>query len=158
MTFAGGYAFGNMEGSDTEPSGYRINGLYEYNPHEGVVSHGFSFGYISTSAELRGLPREEIKYNNWPIYYAPKFILGKGILRFYLKGALGIHISTYKRTALIETKTTNLGFYGGASAGVMLFLGQSFFLNAEYEWAYLSDSYYTNGFVNTANLGLGFKF
>ena len=29
------------------------------------------------------------------------------------------------------------------------------FLNLEYEWAYISNSFYGNGFMNTANYGLG---
>ncbi len=158
VTISGGYAFANMEEADENATGFRINGLYEYNPHEGMLSHGLSFGYISTSAESSSALGTEYKLTNWPIYYAPKLMFGKGKFKFYVKGALGMHISTYKRTAVVETKTSDIGFYGGASVGAMLFLGESMFLNAEYEWAYMSNSYYSNGILNTASLGLGFKF
>ena len=42
--------------------------------------------------------------------------------------------------------------------GAMVFIGERIFLNVEYELAYMSNSDYTNGLMNTANLGLGFKF
>ena len=86
-------------------------------------------------------------------------MFGKGKFKFYVKGALGMHFSTYKRTATaVESKTSDMGFYGGASLGAMIFVKENIFLNAEYEWAYLSNSFYTDGFLNTANFGLGFKF
>ena len=158
-TISGGYAFANMEGTDTDASGFRVNGVYEFNPNGGMLSHGISFGYIGTSADSTGVQGAEFNLNNWPIYYAPKLMFGKGKFKFYVKGALGMHFSTYKRTAAaVETKTNDMGFYGGASVGAMIFLKENMFLNAEYEWAYLSNSYYTNGFINTANFGLGFKF
>ena len=31
-------------------------------------------------------------------------------------------------------------------------------VNLEYEWAYLSNSWYRDGFINSVMLGLGFKF
>lgn len=159
VTISGGYAFANMEGTDTNPSGFRVNGLYEFNPNEGMLSHGISFGYIGTKADSTGAQGAEFNLNNWPIYYAPKVMFGKGKAKFYVKGALGMHFSTYKRTGGVsEIKTNDMGFYGGAGLGTMIFFSESIFLNVEYEWAYLSNSYYTNGFINTANLGLGFKF
>ena len=158
-TITGGYAFANMEGTDTNASGFRVNGVYEFNPNGGKLSHGLSIGYIGTSADSTGIQGAEFKLNSWPIYYAPKLMFGKGKFKFYVKGALGIHFSSYKRIAeATETTTTDMGFYGGASVGAMIFVKENIFLNAEYEWAYLSNSFYTDGFINTANFGLGFKF
>lgn len=155
----GGYAFTNLEGTDTNATGYRISGLYEFNPNEGMLSHGLAFGYISTSADSVGVQGAEFKLNNWPIYYAPKLMFGKGKIKLFIRGALGIHFSSYKHIAAAgDIKTNDVGFYGGAAAGVMFFIKENIFLNAEYEWAYLSNSLYTDGFINTANFGLGFKF
>jgi hypothetical protein len=97
--------------------------------------------------------------NSWPIYYAPKFSLGKGALKGFVKGALGTHITTFKRTgSLTEIKSTDMGFYGGAGLGFTLNINEKVFLQAEYEWAYMSNSYYVDGFVNSISAGLGFKF
>ena len=155
----GGYAFANIEGTDTNASGYRISGLYEFNPNEGILSHGLAFGYIGTTADSTGAQGAEFKLNTWPIYYAPKVMLGKGKVKFFVRGALGIHFSSYKRVAeATETSVNDMGFYGGVAVGGMFFVKDNIFLNIEYEWAYLSNSWYTDSFINTANLGLGFKF
>ena len=159
LTISGGWAFANLEEADVNTSGYRINGLYEFNPNEGKFSHGFSIGYIGTTSDSAGVAGVEYKLNTWPIYYAPKLIFGSGKFKPFVKGALGMHFSGYKRVSDVgEISTNDTGFFGGASVGAMLNLSESMFLSFEYEWAYMSNSFYQNGFMNSANLGLGFKF
>ncbi len=50
LTLSGGYVFANIEESDIDASGFRINVLYDFNPNQGIFSHGFSAGYIHTTA------------------------------------------------------------------------------------------------------------
>jgi hypothetical protein len=77
----------------------------------------------------------------------------------FVKGALGMHSSNYKRSGQLgDFQSRDWGFYGGAGAGVMVFLKDKIFINAEYEWAYLSNSYYLDGFVNSIMGGIGLKF
>ena len=159
VTITGGYAFANLEDAEVDASGWRINAIYEYNPNEGKLSHGVAFGYIGTSADSAGASGAEYKMNNWPIYYAPKVMFGSGKVKAFARGALGLHFSSYKRIgAGAEFKANDTGFFGGIAVGAMIFVKENIFLNAEYEWAYLSNSYFQNGFMNTANFGLGFKF
>ena len=33
LTISGGYSFANIEDTDIKGTGFRINGLYEFNPH-----------------------------------------------------------------------------------------------------------------------------
>ncbi len=156
----GGYVFSNIEDTDADAKGWRINGLYEFNPSESSLSHGFAVGYMTTTADYTS-QTESSSYdiNSWPIYYAPKFTVGKGALKGFVKGALGTHITTFKRTgSLTEIKSTDMGFYGGAGLGGTLNINEKVFLQAEYEWAYMSNSYYVDGFVNSITAGLGFKF
>jgi hypothetical protein len=40
----------------------------------------------------------------------------------------------------------------------MLGLGEKLFLNAEYEIAYVSNSFYDDGWLNSVMFGLGIKF
>jgi len=160
FSLSGGYAFGHLEDADEDATGYRINALYEFNPGASSFSHGFALGYISTSADLTSSTEtSSYKVNSWPIYYAPKFTVGKGNLKGFVKGALGTHISSYKRTGtLAEITSTDMGFYGGFSAGGMLNLGEKLFISAEYEWAYMSNTFYRDGFINSAMAGIGFRF
>ena len=159
VTLSGGYAWANLEDADQNATGYRINGLYEFNPNEGMVAHGISFGYIHTSAESDITDGVEYKLNSWPIYYAPKVLFGKNKLHAFAKGALGLHFSGYKRTGgATELDTNDTGFYGGVGAGALLLIKGSIHINVEYEWAYLSNSWYQDGFINSAMAGLVIRF
>lgn len=159
FTLSGGYAFANIEDADQNANGWRINGLYEFNPNEGAIAHGLSIGYIGLNSSVEGVQSADYKTNSWPVYYAPKFMFGGDSFSAFVKGALGMHFSSYKRTgSLAEVKTTDSGFYGGLGAGVMKDVSETVFLNLEYEWAYLGNSYYRDGFMNSIMLGLGFKF
>jgi hypothetical protein len=40
----------------------------------------------------------------------------------------------------------------------MLFLSEKLFINAEYEIAWASNNWYSDGWINTAGGGIGFKF
>ncbi|MEK6782426.1 MAG: outer membrane beta-barrel protein [Bacteroidota bacterium] len=161
FTLSGGYAFANIEAVDTDATGFRINGLYELNPLGGKVAHGFSIGYIGTSADFAGVAGQsnEYKINSWPVYYAPKLMFGDGSVQGFIKGALGMQFSGLTRTGTLgEFNDKDFGFYGGAGAGIMKTFNEKMFVNLEYEWAYLSNSFYKDGFMNSIMLGIGFKF
>ena len=92
-------------------------------------------------------------------FYAPKVMFGKDKFKAFIKGAAGIHISKYKRTGYIgELSTNDMGFYGGLGAGIIINLSDKLFINGEYEWAWMSNSYYESGFMNSAMGGLGMRF
>jgi hypothetical protein len=160
ITLSGGYVFSNIENVDQNATGFRINGLFEFNPNQGMFSHGLSVGYIRTSAtNTIGNLTTDYTITNVPIYYAPKVFFGSGSLKGFLKGALGTHTSWYKRTgALGDLESKDWGFYGGASLGGMKSFNEKLFINIEYEWAYLSNAYYRDGFVNSIMAGIGMKF
>lgn len=160
VTLSGGYAFANLEETETSATGWRINGLYEFIPHGGKISHGISFGYIGTSAEAgAGETASTYKLHTWPIYYAPKYTFGKNKFNAFLKGVFGMHYSGYDRTgAFTEAGTFDIGFYGGAGAGITVKFKEKFYIVGEYEWAYLSNSLYRDGFMNSAMGGIGMKF
>jgi hypothetical protein len=159
FTLSGGYVFTNVENADVNATGFRINGLYEYNPMGGNLAHGFSIGFIQTKGSSEAIGAD-YTLNSWPIYYAPKYHFGNDKIKGFIKGALGMHSSNYKRTGSLgnDFESRDWGFYGGAGAGLMVFIKDKLFINAEYEWAYLSNSYYQDGFVNSIMGGLGFKF
>jgi hypothetical protein len=159
FTIGGGYSFATIEDTDIKGTGFRINGLYEFNPNEGKLAHGFSFGYIGLKAEETvGQVVQEYTINSFPIYYAPKVMFGGEKAKLFVKGALGMQYAGLKKEGLIIMSDVDWGFYGGGGAGVMLFLKSNIFINAEYEIAWASNSWYKDGWMNTASGGLGFKF
>lgn len=159
VTISGGYAFANFEDIDENATGWRINGLYEFIPSGGKIAHGLSFGYIGTSVETGENVVSTYKLHTWPIYYAPKFTFGKNKFNAFIKGAMGMHYTGYDRSgALTETATYDVGFYGGAGAGIKYNIKGSFYIVGEYEWAYLSNSLFKDGFMNSAMGGIGIMF
>ena len=166
VTISGGYVFTNIEEVNESSSGWRINALYEYNGMNEHLSHGLSLGYIQTNATFidpaSGNSETELKANHWPMYYAPKYtFLGwESTLRPFVKAAIGWHFSDYDRTGLLggEFDTKDAGLYTGLGAGVNINISDFLLVNMEYEWAYLANGWYRDGFINTVMLGIGIKF
>lgn len=160
VTLSGGYVFANIEDTDVNATGFRINGLYEYNQAGGNWAHGFSFGYIGLSAESTG-SQLTTKYdiNTWPIYYAPKYLFGGESFKGFIKGSVGWQISKIERSGTVATVSDNdTGFLGGGGVGAQYHLNEKIFLSAEYELLWMSNSFYKDGWLNTASLGIGFRF
>jgi hypothetical protein len=161
ITVSGGYSFANIEDDGGKAPGWRINGSYEFNPSQGPWAFGFAVGYIdlSTSQDMLGSGTADINMGTIPIYFAPKFLFGSEKIKGFIKGALGTQNTRFKvTTSLLEVTDNDWGFYGGGSAGININLSEKFFLNAEYELAWLSNSFYKDGLMNSAMLGIGVKF
>jgi hypothetical protein len=159
VTISGGYSFAKIEDTDIKGTGYRINGLYEFNPGGGKFVHGFSFGYISLSAsEGIGAQTIDYKINSFPLYYAPKVLFGSDKIKAFIKGVLGMQFAGLKKEGLVSLSDNDFGFYGGGGAGIMIFIKENIFINGEYEIAWASNSWYKDGWMNTAMGGIGFKF
>jgi hypothetical protein len=159
FTLGGGYAFANIQDTENQATGWRINGLYEFNPSGGMFVHGVSVGYVSiSSSEGIGALTIESKVHSVPIYYAPKLLLGKNKIKGFVKGAVGLQFAGLDRTGLIEVSDSDMGFYGGGGAGIMLFLKENIFINAEYEIAWVSNTAFSDGWLNTVGGGIGLRF
>lgn len=169
VTLSGGYSFGSVEYTDgnvidvnLEFTGWRINGLYEFNANEGKLAHGLSIGFISlsTSESENQTDSADYKASTLPIYYAPKLLFGSDKIKGFVKGAIGFQHTKLKRTSYFNTESEidGWGFYGGLGAGVMFLINEKFFINAEYEFAWMTNSYYSGGIVNSVMGGIGVKF
>ncbi len=159
VTLSGGYSFANIEDSDSKGTGWRINGSYEFNTMGGKLAHGIAMGYIHLSAEdVEGLQTSTSTINSFPVYYAPKLMFGSDKLKFFVKGALGMQFAHIEREGTLIVSDNDMGFYGGGGAGFMFFVNEKIFINVEYEIAWASNSYYKDGWINSAMGGIGFKF
>lgn len=160
VILSGGYVFTEIQDLDQSAKGWRVNGTFEFYGKEGPLTHGISLGYISTSVKIDELLQEvDYQLSSLPVFYAPKYVFGEGNFTGYLKGALGMHFSKYKRTGgLGDLSTSDAGFYGGLALGLRVNVKENIFIHAEYEAAYLSNTFYRNGLVNTIMGGIGFIF
>lgn len=156
LSVGGGYVFTNIEGSDASASGYRINLLYDYQPVGSAVSYGLHFGYVSVTGSSTNT---DYTVNTLPIAFVPKFYFGEGNLRPYLKGVIGVQFSDIERAGQSTTITANdSGIIAGLGAGIKYPMSEKAFLNFDYEFAYLANSFYRDGLMNSISLGIGFNF
>ena len=150
-----------MDGVDAKATGWGIDGTFEFNPMEGKIAHGIVVAYKSTKAteESGSIDDTEYKMSNLPVYYQPKVLLGSDKIKVFFEGAVGFHWSKYKRTGFLgELSSSDVGFYGGLGAGIMKPLGDNMYINIEYRWDWISNSYYENGFINSVMGGIGRRF
>jgi hypothetical protein len=159
LTLSGGYVFVNIDETDVNADGFRFNGLFDFNPQGGKFSHGFSVGYAHmTATGTKANQTADYKINSIPIYYAPKVSFGSESFKIFLKGALGLHFSHYRRTGYFaEINDWDAGLYAGAGLGFVKSINEKVFVSLEYEWAYMNNTAYASGFLNTAMLGIGIK-
>ena len=159
LTINYGNVYGNVEDSDANASGWRLNGSYEVNRPGNKFWHGIGFGYIETTGEsARNSEKVDYTLTSFPIYYQPKILFGKESLKGFVKGALGWHFSDYEATGtLARVETNESGLYAGIAAGGMFVIKTKYIISLEYEWAYLDNYYYRDNAVQSAMLGFGIK-
>ena len=156
----GGWSNANIEDVANSANGWRIGGLYEYIPWKSKFSHGFSFGYIGLTTDSSGITgKSTYDIGSIPLYYAPKYSFGKEKIQAFLKGALGVQFSSLKKNYPTggSIKSNDFGFALGAGAGLSLFLNEKLFLTGEYELLWVSNSFYRDGLINSALIGIGMR-
>jgi len=163
VTLSGGYSWANLDDTDLKATGWRINGAYEFNKGEGSVAQGVSIGYISLKASenvgVGDTSHVDYKVSSLPVCYVPKYFFGAVNAKGFVKGAVGFHHTKFERSgSLGSVEAQDWGFYGGVGAGFMYTVNEKVFINIEYEFAWLSNSSYQSGFMQTAMGGIGFRF
>lgn len=161
----GSYIIANYEDTDNTAPGWRVSGVYEFNPFEKNLIHGVSVGYAFVKAQdpegNNALGLQEVRLNSIPIYYVPKYLFGTPEQKFrpFIKGALGWHWSEYQtRGRVIEMSGSDSGPAIGGGFGAQLSLGEKMFMLMDYEGLFLVNGFYRDGLLNNFSFGVGFKF
>ena len=168
-TLSGGVAVANaidyssdygVNYNNQDATGFRITGTYEIGPLKPKkFIHGFSIGYILVDAPITTLyATGDLTVRTIPIYYAPKFMLGGEKAMVFVRAAIGAQFCRLKFDGDPDGSDHDFGFYGGFGGGGMLYVSEKLFLNLEYEWAYMSNTFYANGMINSVQLGIGYDF
>jgi len=155
-TFSAGYAFSNVQETDVSANGWRINATYEVLILDSKFSHGFAVGYIGTMASASPL---EYKIWSLPFYYSPRYTFGEKALKGYVKGIFGWHFSTINREGtVVRPVDRDNGLYTGLGVGGLKEINDKIAINLDYEWAFMYNSFYRNGFMNSIQLGIAYSF
>jgi hypothetical protein len=156
ISLAGGYSFAIIKDVDTRGSGWNVRGLYEINHVGNNLAHGILLGVVHFKASTDDRSSD---VTTWPVCYAPKLFFGSGSFRGFAKIAAGLHTTRIKTEGpAVTVNDMDFGFFGGLGAGVEYLFNEKFFMNAEYEVVFLSNSYYKDGVINNISLGLGMRF
>jgi len=141
----------------TRGTGFRITGTYEVGPLvTKKLLHGFSMCYMLTNSSISeyGL-NADVSVRTIPMYYAPKFMIGGERAMAFVRAAVGMQFARIELTGDVNEKDHDWGFYGGLGVGGMAYVSKTVFLNLEYEGAFMSNTYYANGLINSVQLGIG---
>jgi hypothetical protein len=163
----GGYAFADVDANeisqddpDLKGTGWRINGVWEWSKPDAKIAWGIALGYLSVKATYDGgTEPADYSISTIPLYFAPRYFIGNGKFKGFIKLAIGFHSSTYKREVTGGSLEGNdYGFYGGGGAGIQYDISDMIFILAEYEIAYMTNDYYRNGLMQSAMGGVGIRF
>jgi opacity protein-like surface antigen len=160
LALFGGYSFSTGSVSTSQPTGWKINALYEFTPNSSSWSVGGAVGYISLSGSSTNLvTSSSFKVQTVPISLVPKFSFGSESFKGYLRGIIGSAITTTTYTgSVVGTSDNQWGMSFGFGAGATYFLNEKMFLSADYEWLRISNIYDDAGAINSASVGIGMKF
>jgi hypothetical protein len=159
LTLSGGYASANLSDAASKGTGYKIGGCYEINPMDVHFTLGISFDYVHLTGSSGTSGTRKYIATSTPFYFSPKYLFGKDKLKAYLKGAFG---GQYTKMSTTETSTNytdhDFGIVAGGGTGLMYFVNEKVFLNLEYEMLWVSNKFYSDGWINTLSGGIGLKF
>lgn len=159
ITLSGGYSFATIEDSDASATGWRANLLFEQGRPFSPFTHGGAVGLaVLKSSVTTQVSTSEYTITTLPVYYVPKYSFGGDDFKGFIKGALGMQFSWLTRKGTLGALSDNdLGFYGGLGAGAVYHIDEKWFVTAEYEWAYMSNSFYRDGFLHSIMAGVGMR-
>jgi outer membrane protein W len=156
---SGGWATAHPDNSNDSFSGYKIGGQWEKTMGINPWAVGAAVNYLHFKESGTGAVNLTKKYYSIPVTFYGKYLIGKDKkLQGYLKAAGGFQFSGIRlENQNSDTKDNDIGFALGTGAGVYYTLSEKMFFNVDYEFLYLTNSWYNNGIVNSVSLGLGFK-
>lgn len=166
LTLDAGYAAVKGEQSNRWLDGYGFRATFEQSDWGGDFAGGGSF--LVLRADDTTAQGVNLNYGNFMATVFGKWFFGPPRVRFNLVGSFGIQLGRLERSGDLEDDQGNVerttitdedsGFTAGLGAGAYLFLSDSLFANAGYDFQWLGNSFYQNGVLHFFRLGIGFQY
>lgn len=156
-TFNGGFASLVGETTGNTLDGYAFDFTYEQINMDGTMSGGIMITYLAGhDGDTENTRR--INYASLPIMLQGKYFFGSDMVKGYLQGSAGIQFSwvEYSGPNLL-LKDGDSGFAFGLGLGGNFFTDEKIFVNAAYNFSYLTNSFYRDGIVHLFKVGIGFQ-
>jgi len=165
LVFNVGFTKATPEDSDNSLDGNAFTLFFEKSNYGGNLAGGVALSYGTTTDDSEadtGIEDGRVNsasYEVIPITVYGKYLFGTPKIKGYLGAGVGIQFSEeYFFLDNVQVWGQDSGFLVGGLAGLYYFFNEGILLNANYNFNYLDNSYYKDGYSHTFNLGLGFQF
>jgi len=162
MIFNGTYVNAVNSPSDQRNSGWGGGLSWEKLASNGDWTAGLMFDYFSWDETYEGPNEENVmgEYNNILFHVKTRYFFDAGsTFKFYAGATLGFRFATYTITTDgIPYEDSESNFSMGIPVGLDVFFGDTFFLDMNYSFEFLSNSSYLEyDIVNAVNVGIGIQ-
>ncbi len=152
----GGYSMGKGTVTASQPTGFKVNGSWEFQPSGDQWTIGGSLGYLRIAGSESG---SDFSVSSIPVCVVSRLMFGSESFMAFVRGQAGTHVSTVSYAGLlVDLSDSQVGMVVGIGGGVMFYASEKTFVSAEYEWLWLSNAFANTGSIGTTALGVGFKF
>jgi len=156
-SFNGGYALLAGENTGNSLDGYAFDVTFEQVNMDGDMAGGVMIKYLAGHEDDNENDRR-INYQSIPIMLQGKYLFGSESIKGYLQGGVGIQFSRIEYTGpnllLLDADS---GWALGLGLGGYFFTDEKIFINAAYNFSYLTNSFYRDGIVHLVKIGIGFQ-
>jgi len=151
-----GYASVKNKVNDHSTDGYSLNVSLEKMTMEGSSAIGFNFGIIRAEDEFN-IEDSIVDYTitSHPALLSMRYLFGSEKFKGYAGVGIGIHISRLDLSDSIVERITKPA--ANIPIGFMWIFNEGIYLNANYAFNYMADSYFTNDLAHTFSLGIGIQ-
>jgi len=142
--------------NDHSSNGYNLMVALEKMTMEGNSAIGFNFGIIRAEDKFNsGDSAVDYTITSHPALLSMRYMFGSEKFKGYAGVGLGIHISRLDLSDDIVDKITKPA--ANIPIGFMWIFNEGIYLNVNYAFNYLADSYFTNDLAHTFSLGIGIQ-
>ena len=157
ISFNGGYAVLVGEDTGNRLDGYAFDFTYDQVNSDGSLAGGVMISYLAGHDD-DSENEQRINVQSIPILFQGKYFFGSDMIKAYLQGGIGLQFSRIEYTGpRIMLQDGDSGFTLGLGLGANFFTDEKIFINAAYNFSYMSNSYYRDGIVHLLKVGIGFQ-
>ena len=157
ISFNGGYASLVGETTGNTLDGYAFDFTYEQVNMDGDMAGGIMITYLAGHDDDSENDRR-INYQSIPVMLQGKYFFGSEMIKGYLQGGVGVQFSRIEYTGPnLLLQDGDSGFALNLGLGGYIFTDEKIFINAAYNFSYMSNSFYRDGIIHLLKIGIGFQ-
>jgi len=159
ISASGAYTIFTTEDTDVTINGGGFQLGYEVSNLQGNFAFGGGLGYLVGSEDIDD---GQIRFSTLPFWLYGKFLFGPEKVKFFIPLALGYQISERQISGNVFTiqdtyRNWDSGISLGTGIGVNYYFSEKVCGIASYNFQFLNNKFYKEGFAHVFNIGIGFQ-